>query len=135
MQRLKWQQRNTEHLEIWVHFKRDARFDGYRCGGIGTRKDELKRGNVRGFVGVFGRQIDQLSSDACDMCAYAFYATAGVNNVVWCGGSDLAACIKTFQDYMTRMPQVSCIVIDGAFTTLKEDAATILAGIKKIDGH
>ena len=74
-------------------------------------------------------------SDACDMCAYALYATAGVNNVVWCGGSDLAACIKTFQDYMTRTPQVSCIVIDGGFTTTKEDAATILAGIKKIDGH
>lgn len=75
------------------------------------------------------------SSDACDMCAYALYATAGVNNVVWCGGADLAACIKTFQDYMTRTPQVSCIVIDGAFETTKEDAATILAGIKKIDGH
>lgn len=74
-------------------------------------------------------------SDACDMCAYALYATAGVNNVVWCGGTDLAACIKTFQDYMTRTPQVSCIVIDGGFTTTKEDAATILAGIKKIDGH
>lgn len=74
-------------------------------------------------------------SDACDMCAYALYATAGVNNVVWCGGADLAACIKTFQDYMTRTPQVSCIVIDGGFTTTKEDAATILAGIKKIDGH
>ena len=74
-------------------------------------------------------------SDACDMCAYALYATAGVNNVVWCGGTDLAACIKTFQDYMTRTPQVSCIVIDGGFTTSKEDAATILAGIKKIDGH
>lgn len=74
-------------------------------------------------------------SNACDMCAYALYATAGVNNVVWCGGTDLAACIKTFQDYMTRTPQVSCIVIDGAFTTTKEDAATILAGIKKIDGH
>lgn len=73
--------------------------------------------------------------DACDMCAYALYATAGVNNVVWCGGTDLAACIKTFQDYMTRTPQVSCIVIDGGFTTSKEDAATILAGIKKIDGH
>ena len=72
-------------------------------------------------------------SDACDMCAYALYATAGVNNVVWCGGADLAACIKTFQDYMTRTPQVSCIVIDGGFTTTKEDAATILAGIKKID--
>ena len=74
-------------------------------------------------------------NDACDMCAYALYATAGVNNVVWCGGTDLAACIKTFQDYMTRTPQVSCIVIDGGFTTTKEDAATILAGIKKIDGH
>ena len=74
-------------------------------------------------------------SDACDMCAYALYATAGVNNVVWCGGTDLAACIKTFQDYMTRTPQVSCIVIDGGFTTTKEDAATILAGIKRIDGH
>lgn len=74
-------------------------------------------------------------SDANDMCAYALYATAGVNNVVWCGGTDLAACIKTFQDYMTRTPQVSCIVIDGGFTTTKEDAATILAGIKKIDGH
>lgn len=74
-------------------------------------------------------------SDANDMCAYALYATAGVNNVVWCGGTDLAACIKTFQDYMTRTPQVSCIVIDGAFETSKEDAATILAGIKKIDGH
>lgn len=74
-------------------------------------------------------------SDACDMCAYALYATAGVNNVVWCGGTDLAACIKTFQDYMTRTPQVSCIVIDGGFTTTKEDASTILAGIKKIDGH
>lgn len=74
-------------------------------------------------------------SDACDMCAYALYATAGVNNVVWCGGTDLAACIKTFQDYMTRTPQISCIVIDGAFTTTKDDAATILAGIKKIDGH
>ena len=74
-------------------------------------------------------------NDACDMCAYALYATAGVNNVVWCGGTDLAACIKTFQDYMTRTPQVSCIVIDGGFTTSKEDAATILAGIKKIDGH
>lgn len=74
-------------------------------------------------------------TDACDMCAYALYATAGVNNVVWCGGTDLAACIKTFQDYMTRTPQVSCIVIDGGFTTTKEDAATILAGIKKIDGH
>lgn len=74
-------------------------------------------------------------SDACDMCAYALYATAGVNNVVWCGGTDLAACIKTFQDYMTRTPQVSCIVIDGGFTTTKEDATTILAGIKKIDGH
>ena len=74
-------------------------------------------------------------SDACDMCAYALYATAGVNNVVWCGGTDLAACIKTFQDYMTRTPQVSCIVIDGGFTTTKEDAATILAGIKKVDGH
>lgn len=74
-------------------------------------------------------------SDANDMCAYALYATAGVNNVVWCGGADLAACIKTFQDYMTRTPQVSCIVIDGAFTTTEEDAATILAGIKKIDGH
>lgn len=74
-------------------------------------------------------------SDACDMCAYALYATAGVNNVVWCGGTDLAACIKTLQDYMTRTPQVSCIVIDGGFTTTKEDAATILAGIKKIDGH
>lgn len=74
-------------------------------------------------------------NDACDMCAYALYATAGVNNVVWCGGADLAACIKTFQDYMTRTPQVSCIVIDGGFTTTKEDAATILAGIKKIDGH
>ena len=74
-------------------------------------------------------------SNACDMCAYALYATAGVNDVVWCGGGDLAACIKTFQDYMTRTPQVSCIVIDGAFTTNKEDAATILAGIKKIDGH
>ena len=74
-------------------------------------------------------------SDACDMCAYALYATAGVNNVVWCGGTDLAACIKTFQDYMTRTPQVSCIVIDGGFVTTKEDAATILAGIKKIDGH
>lgn len=74
-------------------------------------------------------------SDACDMCAYALYATAGVNNVVWCGGADLAACINTFQDYMTRTPQVSCIVIDGGFTTSKEDAATILAGIKRIDGH
>lgn len=74
-------------------------------------------------------------NDACDMCAYALYATAGVNNVVWCGGTNLAACIKTFQDYMTRTPQVSCIVIDGAFETSKEDAATILAGIKKIDGH
>lgn len=74
-------------------------------------------------------------SDACDMCAYALYATAGVNNVVWCGGTDLAACIKTFQDYMTRTPQVSCIVIDGGFTTSKADASTILAGIKKIDGH
>ena len=74
-------------------------------------------------------------NDACDMCAYALYATAGVNNVVWCGGTDLTACIKTFQDYMTRTPQVSCIVIDGGFTTSKEDAATILAGIKKIDGH
>lgn len=74
-------------------------------------------------------------SNACDMCAYALYATAGVSNVVWCGGTDLAACIKTFQDYMTRTPQVSCIVIDGAFTTSKEDAATILAGIKKIDEH
>lgn len=74
-------------------------------------------------------------NDACDMCAYALYATAGVNNVVWCGGTDLAACIKTFQDYMTRTPQVSCIVIDGGFTTTKDDAATILAGIKKIDGH
>ena len=74
-------------------------------------------------------------NDACDMCAYALYATAGVNNVVWCGGTDLAACIKTFQDYMTRTPQVSCIVIDGGFVTTKEDAATILAGIKKIDGH
>lgn len=74
-------------------------------------------------------------NDACDMCAYALYATAGVNNVVWCGGTDLAACIKTFQDYITRTPQVSCIVIDGGFTTTKEDAATILAGIKKIDGH
>lgn len=74
-------------------------------------------------------------NDACDMCAYALYATAGVNNVVWCGGTDLAACIKTFQDYMTRTPQVSCIVIDGGFTTTKEDATTILAGIKKIDGH
>lgn len=74
-------------------------------------------------------------NDACDMCAYALYATSGVNNVVWCGGTDLAACIKTFQDYMTRTPQVSCIVIDGGFTTTKEDAATILAGIKKIDGH
>ena len=74
-------------------------------------------------------------NDACDMCAYALYATAGVNNVVWCGGTDLAACIKTFQDYMTRTPQVSCIVIDGGFTTTKEDAATILAGIKKVDGH
>lgn len=74
-------------------------------------------------------------SDYCDMCAYALYATAGVNNVVWCGGTDLAACIKTFKDYMTRTPQVSCIVIDGGFTTTKEDAATILAGIKKIDGH
>lgn len=74
-------------------------------------------------------------SDACDMCAYALYATAGVNNVVWCGGADLAACIKTFQDYMTRTPQVSCIVIDGGFTTSQEDAATILAGIKRIDGH
>lgn len=74
-------------------------------------------------------------NDANDMCAYALYATAGVNNVVWCGGTDLAACIKTFQDYMTRTPQVSCIVIDGGFTTTKEDAATILAGIKKIDGH
>lgn len=74
-------------------------------------------------------------SNACDMCAYALYATAGVNNVVWCGGIDLAACIKTFQDYMTRTPQISCIVIDGAFETSKEDAATILAGIKKIDGH
>lgn len=74
-------------------------------------------------------------NDACDMCAYALYATAGVNNVVWCGGTDLAACIKTFQDYMTRTPKVSCIVIDGGFTTTKEDAATILAGIKKIDGH
>lgn len=79
------------------------------------------------------RSIDP--RDACDMCAYALYATAGVNNVVWCGGADLAACIKTFQDYMTRTPQVSCIVIDGAFNTSKEDAATILAGIKKIDGH
>ena len=76
-----------------------------------------------------------IPSDACDMFAYALYATAGVNNVVWCGGTDLAACIKTFQDYMTRTPQVSCIVIDGGFTTSKEDAATILAGIKKIDGH
>lgn len=74
-------------------------------------------------------------SDACDMCAYALYATAGVNNVVWCGGADLAACIKTFQDYMTRTPQVSCIVIDGGFTTSQEDAATILEGIKRIDGH
>lgn len=74
-------------------------------------------------------------SNACDMCAYALYATAGVNNVVWCGGTDLAACIKTFQDYMTRTPQISCIVIDGAFTTTKDDAATIIAGIKKIDGH
>lgn len=70
-----------------------------------------------------------------DMCAYALYATAGVNNVVWCGGKDLDDCLDTFKQYMINTPQVSCIVIHGEFTTSKEDAATILAGIKKIDGH
>lgn len=74
-------------------------------------------------------------NDANDMCAYALYAMAGVNNVVWCGGADLATCLDTFKQYMIKSPQVSCIVIHGAFTTRKEDAATILAGIKKIDGH
>lgn len=73
--------------------------------------------------------------DANDMCAYALYGTAGVNNVVWCGGKDLADCLDTFKQYMIKSPQVSCIVIDGTFTTTSEDAATILAGIKKIDGH
>lgn len=97
-------------------------------------KTDLKAATFSDLSAYLGdRSINP--NDACDMCAYALYATAGVNNVVWCGGTDLAACIKTFQDYMTRTPQVSCIVIDGGFTTTKEDAATILAGIKKIDGH
>lgn len=74
-------------------------------------------------------------SNANDMCAYALYATAGVNNVVWCGGNDLTDCLDTFKQYMIKSPQVSCIVIHGAFNTSKEDAATILADIKKIDGH
>ena len=101
---------------------------------LAREKTELNAATFADLSAYLGdRSINP--SDACDMCAYALYATAGVNNVVWCGGTDLAACIKTFQDYMTRTPQVSCIVIDGGFTTSKEDAATILAGIKKIDGH
>lgn len=101
---------------------------------LAREKTDLNAATFADLSAYLGdRQINP--SNACDMCAYALYATAGVNNVVWCGGNDLAACIKTFQDYMTRTPQVSCIVIDGAFTTSKEDAATILAGIKNIDGH
>lgn len=101
---------------------------------LAREKTDLNAATFADLSAYLGdRQINP--SNDCDMCAYALYATAGVNNVVWCGGTDLAACIKTFQDYMTRTPQVSCIVIDGAFTTSKEDAATILAGIKNIDGH
>ena len=51
--------------EIWSFWrfgqvsKRDASFDRYRYRGIGTRQDGHERGDVRGFVGVFGRQNDQ----------------------------------------------------------------------------
>lgn len=97
-------------------------------------KTELNAATFADLSAYLGEETINPSSP-CDMCAYALYVTAGVNNVVWCGGSTLSDCLDTFKQYMTSNPQVSCIVIDGTFETSKEDAATILAGIKKIDGH
>ena len=72
---------------------------------------------ARGKTGLNAATLADLSSylgeetinpsSACDMCAYALYVTAGVNNVVWCGGSTLDDCLGTFKQYMTSNPQVS----------------------------
>ena len=46
---------NREIWSIWRFgqvSERDACIDGYRYRGVGTRKDEHERRDVRGFVGV-----------------------------------------------------------------------------------